>query len=88
MRIVGDIFVDIIERKKAEESVLKHRERLAWAQEISHIGSWEIDLHTKKHFWSEEMYRIMGFIPYEISVNRDTYSNLIHPRDRQHFYSC
>lgn len=88
MRIVGDIFVDTIERKNVEESVLKHKERLARAQEISHTGSWEIDLRTKKHFWSEEMYRIMGFSPYEIAINRDTYLNLIHPDDQVLFNSC
>ncbi|WP_407356866.1 ATP-binding protein [Methanolobus sp. WCC5] len=88
MRIIGDIFIDSIERKKAEESVLKHRERLARAQAISHTGSWEIDLRTKKHFWSEEMYRIMGFLPDEISIDRSTYLELIHPDDRALFNSC
>jgi PAS domain S-box len=88
MRVVGDIFVDSIERKKAEESVLKHKERLARAQEISHTGSWEIDLRTKKHFWSEEMYRIMGFLPDEIPINKEIYPSLIHPNDRSLFHSC
>ncbi|WMW23369.1 ATP-binding protein [Methanolobus mangrovi] len=88
MRVVGDIFVDSIERKKAEESVLKHKDRLTRAQEISHTGSWEIDLRTKKHFWSEEMYRIMGFSPDEIPINKEIYSTLIHPNDRSLFNSC
>ncbi|WP_342304356.1 ATP-binding protein [Methanolobus sp. ZRKC5] len=88
MRIIGDIFVDSIERKKAQESVVKHKERLIRAQEISRTGSWEIDLRTKKHFWSDEMYRIMGFSPNEISINKDLYSTFIHPDDRSLFNSC
>ncbi|MDG6243776.1 MAG: ATP-binding protein [Methanolobus sp.] len=88
MRIIGDIFLDSIERKKAEESVEKHRERLARAQAISHTGSWEVDLRTKKHFWSEEMYYLMGFLPDGISINRNTYMELIHPDDRALFNSC
>ncbi|WP_340817683.1 ATP-binding protein [Methanolobus sp. WCC4] len=85
IRVVGDIFVDSIERKKAEASVLDHQIRLARAQEISHIGSWEIDLRTKKHIWSDEMYRIMGFIPGEVSVTRNTYLDMVHSDDRDHF---
>jgi PAS domain S-box-containing protein len=88
MRVVGDIFVDSIERKEVEESILEHRERLARAQSISHIGSWEIDLRTKTHFWSEEMYRIMGFVPDEIYIDKNTYTEIINPDDRERFNSC
>ncbi|MBP1910179.1 ATP-binding protein [Methanolobus bombayensis] len=88
MRVVGDLFIDSIERKKAEESILKHRERLARAQEISRVGSWEIDLRTKKHFWSEEMYRIMGYAPSEVNISRDTYLERMHPEDRDVFNSA
>lgn len=85
MRVVGDIFVDSLDRKKAEDSIFEHRGRLARAQEISHIGSWEVDLRTKEHFWSDEMYRIMGFTPGEISIGRNTYLDLIHTDDRVRF---
>ncbi len=91
MRVVGDIFTDSIEREKAEESVLKHRERLARAQEISRVGSWEVDLRTKKHFWSEEMYRLMGYTSGDIgkiSIGRNTYLEHMHPDDRNIFNSC
>ena len=87
MRVVGDIFIDSIGRKKAEQSILKHRERLARAQEISRVGSWEIDLRTKKHFWSEEMYRIMDYSPDEVSIDRDIYFERMHPDDREIFDS-
>jgi two-component system, cell cycle sensor histidine kinase and response regulator CckA len=34
--------------------------RLAEAQEVAHIGSWEWDARTGQVFWSEELYRICG----------------------------
>ncbi|MDK2938186.1 MAG: hypothetical protein PWQ51_350 [Methanolobus sp.] len=88
MRVVGDIFIDSIERKKAEESILMHRERLSRAQEISHVGSWEVDMRTKKHFWSDEMYHLMGYSPDEINIGREHYYERMHPEDREAFTSC
>ncbi|TQD25401.1 ATP-binding protein [Methanolobus vulcani] len=88
MRVVGDIFIDSIERKNAEESILKHRERLARAQEISHVGSWEVDLRTKKHFWSDEMYQLMGYSPDELNISKNYYYERMHPEDREAFASC
>jgi len=35
------------------------------AQQISGVGSWEIDLETKKIAWSDELKRIFGFDPHE-----------------------
>lgn len=88
IRVVGDIFVDSLERKKAEISIIEHQKRLARAQEISHIGSWEIDIRTKEHIWSDEMYRIMGFMPGEISITKDIYFDLIHSDEREKFNEC
>src|SRR5882724_5018565 len=44
-------------------SLGRDRERLAEAQRIAHIGSWEWDLATDVLSWSEEMYRIWGVDP-------------------------
>jgi len=35
-------------------------ERLARAQRLAEIGSWELDLATGRYFWSKEMYRLRG----------------------------
>ena len=64
------IFDDITEQKKAEEELIKAKERaennekeLKKAQALAHIGSWYLDVATNQVTWSEELYRMYGFDP-------------------------
>ena len=59
---------DITERKRAEEALKATNAKLARAQRIAHIGSWEDHLPTGELHWSEEMFSIMG-LPPSNSVN-------------------
>lgn len=44
-------------------------QQLEEAQRIAHIGSWEWDLASDNLTWSDELYRIHGMRPREISVS-------------------
>ncbi|MCF8366010.1 MAG: PAS domain S-box protein [Bacteroidales bacterium] len=55
--------VDITERKKAEEALLRSETELKKAQQITRIGSWYLDLATNEVVWSEELYKMYGFDP-------------------------
>jgi PAS domain S-box-containing protein len=48
-------------------------ENLEEAQEIAHVGSWELDISTNEVFWSAELYRIFGYKPYEIKMDFKRY---------------
>lgn len=50
--------VDITERKKFEEELIKSRKSLSDAQKLSKTGSWEFNLKTGELFWSDELYHI------------------------------
>lgn len=50
--------VDITERKREEEKLLKSEYMLAEAQRIGKIGSWDFDIETNTVSWSKEMYEI------------------------------
>ncbi|MFA9390398.1 MAG: PAS domain S-box protein [Prolixibacteraceae bacterium] len=47
---------EIAERKKIEWELKK-------AQEITHIGSWHLDIATNEVVWTEELYKMYGFDP-------------------------
>lgn len=58
---------------------------LAEAQRVAHIGSWEMDIITKKITWSEEMFHIHNIDPKQ---GEPTYEELVkmwHPDDIQLF---
>ena len=68
---LAEFYALAIQRKRAEQRLKKANERLASAQRIAHLGSWEDYLPTGELTWSEEMYNIMGFPP-GAPLNLDT----------------
>ena len=56
-------------------------DRLAEAQELAHLGSWDWDVATGAVHWSREMYRIYG-IPSDEVITFDRAIELVSPDDR------
>lgn len=64
------------------EKLRESEARLAEAQRIAGIGSWEIDIQTRKMHWSEEVYRIFAIERTGSAVSHDIFEECIHPLDR------
>ncbi|MDE3058352.1 MAG: PAS domain S-box protein [Bacteroidota bacterium] len=73
---------DSTERRLALEKLKVHEQRLADAQQMAHIGSWEWDIGENKIDWSDELYRIYNLTPEEFAGSFDVYMERIHPEDR------
>ena len=69
-------------RKQTEKALQESRDLLAKAQEIAHIGSWELDLQTDRLTWTDEVYRIFGLQPQEFGATYRAFLDHVHPDDR------
>lgn len=75
---------DVTEREATQQNLQQTSQRLAEAQRIANIGSWEVDLRTGSRWWSEQMYRIVG-IPVGQPIIEGTFRQTLHPDDRELF---
>ncbi|HPQ36606.1 MAG TPA: PAS domain S-box protein [Synergistaceae bacterium] len=75
-------FVDMGERKKAEEALRKSRQALEEANALAHLGNFEMDLFSGEIFISGEFYRIFGLQAGEVQHFGDLLA-YIYPGDRK-----
>jgi two-component system, cell cycle sensor histidine kinase and response regulator CckA len=73
---------NVSERKEAESALRDSARRLAEAQQLSHIGSWQWIPSQNKVVWSDEMYRIFGISPEDFDGTTESAIRAFHPDDR------
>lgn len=78
-----DIFEKDRQRLEVEKELLHKDLRYRQAQQIAHLGSWEVDFASGKSIWSEEACRIHGVPVSENVQNRDFWLSFVHPDDRE-----
>jgi PAS domain S-box-containing protein len=77
------LVTDVTDRKRAEEALRRSEERLAKAQEIAHLGSWEWDVASDALGWSDETFRICGVEPGSFVPTIAAFHALVPPEDRE-----
>jgi PAS domain S-box-containing protein len=80
--ILHGVMLDITDRKLAEAKVRDSQERLADAQRLAQMGSWEYDLTTNEVMLSDELFRICGVSRDDFDTSFEGAMDLVHPDDR------
>ncbi|MEE4250255.1 MAG: PAS domain-containing protein [Alcanivoracaceae bacterium] len=74
---------DIDDRKRAEVALAERERQLLEAQRLASIGNWSADLANGELLWSDEIYRIFGYEPGDITPSVEIFHAAIHPDDRE-----
>jgi len=91
--VLIEMYENSLARKLAEtveklqderRALIQSERRLKEAQELAHIGHWELDLKTNALQWSDEIFRILGVKPRAFDPSYQTLMTMdvIHPDDR------
>jgi PAS domain S-box-containing protein len=84
-RVIGwyALHTDVDDRKQAEEKHGRSEASLVEAQRLAHCGSWSWNVRTHEGFWSQEMFRILGYDAEETTPSLAHFLERVHPEDRQ-----
>ncbi len=78
-----DLATIVIERRNAVSDLARSEKRLSRAQQIAHVGSFELAANGSPTYWSDECFRIIGLEPDSGLPTREHFlENVIHPDDR------
>ena len=67
---------------RQQRALARSEERLKEAQQLAHVGSWEMDLRTDEVQWSDEVYRIFEADPERTQTTFKQFLEWVHPDDR------
>ncbi len=56
-------FVDVTQRRMAQQALLERETDLQRSQEIARLGSWRLDTASNQVEWTEELYKMYDFDP-------------------------
>ena len=86
VKIIGTL-QDVTERKKIELELIRSQRLLSLGEEISHSGSFELDLINRKTIWSPNFYSITG-IKQGTVITDELFASHVHPEDREAYTSA
>jgi PAS domain S-box-containing protein len=70
-----------LQRKHTETALQEQTQRLAHAQALAHLGSWDWEIGSGRMGWSDEQFRIFGYEPGAVAVTHETFLAALLPED-------
>jgi len=94
--LLGLLITRRLQRESSVQALIESEERLrqasaklqvsesllAKSQELSHLGTWELDLLANKLTWTDEVYRLFGMQPGQIDASYEKFLEMIPEQDR------
>lgn len=83
-RMTDDLEAKRREEQLTGEKLKRQAKQLSEAQQLAHIGSWEIDFSDLSIKWSEELCRIYGVDPENYTPTIEKFMDFVHPDDKEY----
>lgn len=80
---VTGVSVNVTEQRWASEQLRRSSRRLAEAERLAAIGSWERDLDRGTSYWSPGIFALFGLDPQTARPSFETFLDVVHPDDRE-----
>jgi PAS domain S-box-containing protein len=80
-RTNGALQTENAEHRRVAEQLRLSEAFLAEGEKISHTGSWRWNIADEKLVWSDEHYRIFGYVPRAAGFDLDSVRERLHPDD-------
>ncbi|HMK45733.1 MAG TPA: PAS domain S-box protein, partial [Methanocella sp.] len=82
-KLMMAFFLDITERKRAENALRRSQYILAKSQEIAHVGNWAWNVQTDTITGSDEIFHLFGHPELGGQADLSLFISLIHPDDKK-----
>ena len=77
-----------VEVELSEDDASRRRELLSGTEQLAQTGSWDWDLCTNEAVWSDNVFRLFGFEPREVTPTPEFVADRTHPDDRARVWRC
>jgi len=82
LRLVAQVFINALARKRGEEALKISEERLSLAAEAADAGLWILDAESGRFWTTDPIQEIFGF-PSGLDITLDVFLATVHPEDRE-----
>ncbi len=69
--------------KGVKAAITRSEARLKEAEQLAHLGHWELDLVTNTLYWSDEIYRIFELDSDAFGATYEAFLDAVHPEDKR-----
>ncbi|MGE4552760.1 MAG: PAS domain-containing protein [Desulfovibrionaceae bacterium] len=82
LRLAG-VHTNITAIREAELALRVNERRLQQAQRMAALGSWEWTPGREPSWWSDNLYRLLGYAPGQVAPSNELFLRHVHPEDRR-----
>ncbi len=85
--LILTLLLYVLKRDEQQLQIKNHlieaqNELFSKTQEIVHVGTWEFNVKNNRLYWSDEVFRIMGYAPQSFQPTFERFLSCVHPEDR------